>query len=76
MRRELIALGFIVYPSEANFLLLKYPSISKIAKRLVETYGLVIRDFGKKKGIEDCARISIATPAQNRKLLQALKKCI
>ncbi len=76
MRQALTEMGFVVFPSEANFLLVKYPGISKIAKKLAEGHGLIIRDFGKKKGIEDCARISIAAPAQNRKLIQALKKRI
>ncbi len=71
---ELGALGFIIFPSEANFLLVKYPGASKITKDLAEQDGLIIRDFGNKPMLDDCIRITVGTPEQNILLITSLKK--
>ena len=76
MAEQLKRMGFTVFPSDANFLLVKMPDMSKIAKKLAEKYGLIIRDFGHKKQVENCARISMGTRSQNRKLLAALAKIV
>jgi len=74
LAQELEALGFIVFPSEGNFLLVKYPGISKIAKDLAKKDGLIIRDFGNRPMLDDCVRITVGTPEQNVLLMNALKK--
>lgn len=72
--KELKALGFFVFPSEANFLLVKYPNITQVAKVLAEEESLIIRDFGTKPMLEDCVRITVGTPEQNTLLIKTLKK--
>ncbi len=74
--KDLSAVGFKVFPSEANFLLVSYPQASKVAQVLAEKYGIIIRDFGTKPKLKDCVRISVGTPKQNKLLIQALKKII
>lgn len=69
-------LGFEVYPSEANFLLVRYPSLSAIAKRLADEFGIIIRDFGSQPLLKDCARISVGAPNENGALLTTLKKIL
>ena len=76
MSKRLREMGFTVFPSEANFLLVKYPTSSKIAKKLAEESGLIIREFGNKKLLENCVRITIATPEQNKLLLNSLEKLV
>lgn len=71
---ELVILGFTVFPSEANFLLVKFPGISKVAKDLAEQDGLIIRDFGNRSMLGDCVRITVGTLEQNILLIGALKK--
>jgi len=74
LSRELEKLGFTVFPSEANFLLVKHPGISNIAKDLAEQDGIIIRNFGNKPMLEDCVRITVGTPEQNVLLINSLKK--
>jgi histidinol-phosphate aminotransferase len=74
LEKELKALGFFVFPSEANFLLVKYPGIAQVAKTLAQEDSLIIRDFGTKPMLEDCVRITVGTPKQNVNLIRTLKK--
>lgn len=73
MAERLQEMKFTVFPSEANFLLVKYPTASRIAKQLAGESQLIIREFGNKKLLENCVRISIATPEQNDLLLSTIK---
>ncbi len=71
---NLTDLGFKVFPSEANFLLVNYPNASKIARTLALNYGIIIRDFGSKPLLKDCVRISVGSPEQNDLLIKSLTK--
>ncbi len=75
MGKRLKKIGFTVYPSDANFLLVRYPNVSKIAKKLAES-NLIIREFGSKRLLENCVRISVGTPEQNELLLATIAKLI
>jgi histidinol-phosphate aminotransferase len=69
-------LGLIVFPSEANFLLVKFPAkikATKIYAGLVKA-GIVVRDFSKKPLLKNCLRITVGSPAENKKLISALRK--
>ncbi len=76
LSRDLTKLGFKVFPSEANFLLLYYPGASAIAKRLAEDNGIILRDFSSKPMLKDCLRVSVGILEQNRSLIAALSKII
>lgn len=76
LNKDLVDLGFKVFPSEANFLLVSYPNASAIAKRLAGEDGIIVRDFGSKPMLKDCIRISMGTPEQNQSLIAALKKIL
>ena len=69
-------LGFKVFPSEANFLLVNYPNTSDVAKKLAVDYGIIIRDFNSKPLLKDCVRISVGTPEQNDSLIESLTKIL
>jgi histidinol-phosphate aminotransferase len=62
-----------VYPSEANFLLVKIPGARKIYHELLEL-GIVVRDRSSAPGCSDCLRITVGTKEQNDKLLDTLDK--
>lgn len=62
-----------VYPSEANFILVKVTDAKKIYNYLVRNF-IVIRDRSKIELCEGCLRITIGTPAENNQLLETLKK--
>jgi histidinol-phosphate aminotransferase len=76
LSRGLEALGFKVFPSESNFILFKSsrPSAELVA-RLAEK-GVLIRDFGKLRLLEDCVRTTIGTRELNDLLLAKLKEVL
>jgi histidinol-phosphate aminotransferase len=60
-----------VYPSDANFLLVKVKGGRKVYDFLL-TQGIVVRDRSTTPGCADCIRITVGTPTENEILLRAL----
>ena len=76
MTRKLEALGFKVYPSEANFLLAKPPVKSRtLCKRLLKR-GIVIRDLGSHPRLREHVRITLGGADQNDRLLRAIGRSL
>jgi histidinol-phosphate aminotransferase len=74
LAKEIISLPIIqrVYPSDANFILVKMKDARKIYNHLT-TKGIIVRDRSKVKLCDDCLRITIGTPEENKSLLESLK---
>lgn len=64
-----------VYPSDANFLLVKVADARAIYNYML-TKGIVLRDRSKVELCEGCLRITVGTPAENEQLLAALKNYV
>jgi histidinol-phosphate aminotransferase len=64
-----------VYPSDANFLLVKCKNAKEIQKKLLEN-GIIIRDRSTQPKLSNCIRISIGTKEENDILWQAIKKIV
>ncbi|HVS97830.1 MAG TPA: histidinol-phosphate transaminase [Puia sp.] len=62
-----------VYPSDANFLLVKTTHGREIYEYLLGA-GIVVRDRSKVELCEGCLRITVGTKAENAELLRALKE--
>jgi histidinol-phosphate aminotransferase len=62
-----------VYPSDANFLLVKFKDAHKIFADLMR-HGIIVRNRTKTPLCENCLRITIGTMEENLKLLQILKQ--
>ncbi|HTD94688.1 MAG TPA: histidinol-phosphate transaminase [Chitinophagaceae bacterium] len=60
-----------VYPSDANFLLVKVYSATTIYHYLLEA-GIVVRDRSRVLLCDDCLRITIGTEEENTQLVDAL----
>ncbi|MCA6488778.1 MAG: histidinol-phosphate transaminase [Chitinophagaceae bacterium] len=60
-----------VYPSDANFLLVKIRNARKVYEFLLES-GIVVRDRSKVQLCDDCLRITIGTEQENTHLVDAL----
>ena len=60
-----------IYPSDANFLLVKFKDASGLYKYFVEQ-GIVVRDRSNVNLCEGCLRITVGTPLENTKLLESL----
>ena len=61
-----------VYPSDANFLLVKIKEARKKNEFLL-TRGIVLRDRSNVKLCEDCLRITVGTEKENTFLIDALQ---
>lgn len=61
-----------VYPSDANFLLVKVSDAKGTYQKLLDK-GIVVRDRSSVILCEDCLRITVGTESENIKLLQVLK---
>lgn len=61
-----------VYPSDANFLLIKVTQADRIYEALVAK-GIVVRNRSKEPGCENALRITIGKPKENELLIQTLK---
>jgi histidinol-phosphate aminotransferase len=62
-----------VFPSEANFLLVKIDNASHVYSSLIKDR-IVVRDRSQVQLCEDCLRITIGTREENEKLLEALRQ--
>ncbi|MEX8548100.1 MAG: histidinol-phosphate transaminase [Mucilaginibacter sp.] len=60
-----------IFPSDANFILVKTVSPKAIYRFLVEK-GIIVRDRSKVELCEGCLRITIGTPTENKQLLNTL----
>ena len=66
------ALVIKIYPSDANFILVKTINPKAIYSYLV-SLGIIVRDRSKVELCDGCLRITIGTPQENIELLNALK---
>ncbi|HEX3935327.1 MAG TPA: aminotransferase class I/II-fold pyridoxal phosphate-dependent enzyme, partial [Puia sp.] len=62
-----------VYPSDANFLLIKTENARGIYEYLLHA-GIVVRDRSKVELCAGCLRITVGTEEENQELLMALKQ--
>lgn len=60
-----------VYPSEGNFLLVRFEDKNAVLARLLAA-GVVVRDMGALPQLEDALRISVGTPEENEAMMAAL----
>ena len=61
-----------IYPSDANFILIKVDNANERYDQLVEK-GIVIRNRNNDDLCENCLRITVGTEEENQKLIQTLK---
>jgi len=60
-----------IYPSDANFLLVKVVNARSVYEDLLQKK-IVVRDRSKVQLCDDCLRITVGTPSENGTLLNAL----
>lgn len=73
IRRKLTAFDFIetIYPTQANFVLVKTSDADKIYKHLVERQ-IIVRNRSNVDLCGGCLRITVGTPDENERLMRAL----
>lgn len=68
-----IPLVKFIFPSDANFLLIRVDEPQEVYKALVAK-GIIIRDRSKIELCEGCLRITVGTPEENQKLIAAMSE--
>ena len=61
-----------IYPSDANFILIRVDDANKRYQQLIEK-GIVVRNRTSQPLCENCLRITVGTKQDNEKLIEALK---
>ena len=64
-----------VYPSHANFLLVRFANADTVARHL-QAHGIPCQLFAASSPCAQCLQISIGTPQENTKLLAALRNLL
>jgi histidinol-phosphate aminotransferase len=65
--------GVTVFPSEANFFLIRVPDADRTFAALKQQ-NVLVRNFHP--GIRDCLRVTVGTPDENRILVTALREAL
>jgi histidinol-phosphate aminotransferase len=76
LEKGLSKLGFQVFPSEANFVMFRSPIDHALLVKQLADKGVMIRDFGDRRGLEDCVRTTIGTEEMNSFLLEKCKEVL
>ncbi len=69
-------LGLEVFPTESNFMMFRSPKPSAELVSKLAGKGVLIRDFGKMRMLENCVRTTIGTEELNQLLLSKLKEVL
>lgn len=72
--KELSVFNFVekIYPSDANFFLMKVKDAAKLYNYLSKNE-IVVRNRSKDPGCENCLRITVGTPEENQQLINFFK---
>ena len=65
--------GVTVFPTEANFFLMRVPDAPRTFEGL-KSQGVLVKQLHP--GLRNCLRVTVGTPDENRILLSALKECL
>lgn len=68
--------GVEVFPSEANFVLFRVEHASALWRDLLHGHSVLIRDFSRTPGLEDCLRVTVGTEEQNRRFLDGVAETL
>jgi histidinol-phosphate aminotransferase len=73
--KELVQLPMVqkVFPSDANFVLAKMDNATQVYNYLKEK-GIIVRNRSNVTLCEDCLRITVGTPGQDKQLIDTLKE--
>ncbi len=64
-----------VFPSQANFFLVRHPRAADLKQTLAQQ-GIAVRGFGKVERLENCLRITVGTALENDRLADACRAAL
>jgi len=65
--------GVEVFPSEANFVLFRVEHASALWRDLLHGHSVLIRDFSRTPGLENCLRVTVGNEEQNARFLDGVR---
>jgi histidinol-phosphate aminotransferase len=65
-----------VYSSEANFVLFRVEHGGALWRDLLRNHSVLVRDFSRAPGLENCLRVTVGTEEENRRFLSAMEDCL
>jgi len=68
--------GVTVFPSEANFVLFRVEHASAVWRDLLHDHSILIRDFSRAPGLEDCLRVTVGTEDEVERFLKAMDEIL
>jgi histidinol-phosphate aminotransferase len=75
--RGLAKIGDIeVFPSEANFVLFRIEHASALWRDLLHSHSVLVRDFTRTPGLENCLRVTVGSPDENMRFLEAVAEIV
>jgi len=68
--------GLTVYPSGANFVLVRAEGDGHVLWQQLVERGILVRDFSRWPRLDNCLRITVGTPEEDDALLTALREML
>jgi len=65
-----------VFPSEANFVLFRVAHASAVWRDLLHEFSVLVRDFSRTPGLEDCLRVTVGTEEEIQRFLAAMDEIL
>ncbi len=65
--------GIEVFPSEANFVLFRIEHAAALWRDLLHNHSVLVRDFSRSPGLEDCLRVTVGSDEENARFLAAVE---
>ncbi|MDY0088403.1 MAG: histidinol-phosphate transaminase [Coriobacteriia bacterium] len=66
--------GIEVFPSEANFVLFRVQHAAAFWRDLLHGYSVLVRDFSRVPGLQDCLRVTVGSDEENTRFLSAAQE--
>jgi histidinol-phosphate aminotransferase len=66
--------GVEVFPSEANYVLFRVQHASAVWRDLLHDHSVLVRDFSRTPGLEDCLRVTVGSEAEVERFLAAMEE--
>jgi histidinol-phosphate aminotransferase len=66
--------GVEVFPTEANYVLFRVAQASAVWRDLLHDHSVLIRDFSRTPGLEDCLRVTVGSETEVERFLAAMEE--
>ena len=75
LQKKVERLGCTVYPSQANFLLIRMRGEAQVLYEAMLRRGVIVRPMAA-YGFSDCIRVTVGTEGENTRFLEEFSSCL